>query len=185
MMVQERRQAMKGLGKLFMISILSIGLTAAIPVMAQMGRVTKPGMPGIMHPGEGMMGHKMGTKMMGHPGKHGPGHLFGPHWKKTLTDEQKMQADRMHLALKKEIRVLEARLNVEKTELSNLVVQDSPDTKAIHRKIDGVIELKREIMQKKYNHIIEMRGMLTKEQRVSFDMGVLKKDKHGKGHGRQ
>lgn len=66
--------------------------------------------------------------------------------------------------------------------MNNLVVKDNPDTKAIHRKIDEVLELKRKVMRTKYDHMIEMRNMLTQDQRISFDMGLLERTGHSKGH---
>ena len=68
-------------------------------------------------------------------------------------------------------------------ELAILVTQDSPDQNAIDKKIDEILELKREKMRKKYALKVDMRSILTPEQRVSFDMHLLKKAQHGKGHG--
>jgi len=99
----------------------------------------------------------------------------GPEWKDTLTEEQRSKADMMHLELEKSLSLLEAGLMVRKAELANLLVAEKPDTKAVTRKIGEIVEIKREMMEKKYGHMMEMRGILTPEQRVSFDMGVLKK----------
>lgn len=95
-----------------------------------------------------------------------------PRWKQTLTEEQKMKADKMHLELKKAMSILEAKMNLKEAELNNLVTQDNADTKAIHRAIDEVMELKKEMMIKKYDHMVEMRSILTPDQRVSFDLGL-------------
>lgn len=122
------------------------------------------------------MGHEHNKKM----GKAGTteqheGPAMGmdiPRWKQTLTEEQKMKADKMHLELKKAMSLLEAKMNLKEVELNNLVPQDSADTKAIHRAIDEIMELKKEMMIKKYDHTVEMRSILTPDQRVSFDLGL-------------
>jgi Spy/CpxP family protein refolding chaperone len=154
----------------FFVVVSILVLAVAVPASAQMGKMMERGKSGMKHPG--MMGHGMG-------------HPFGSHWKETLTDEQKMQADQMHLALKKAISVPNAQLNVKKAELNKLMVHESPDIKTIHRKIDEILELKRKIMRKKYEHMVEMRGMLTPEQRVSFDMKLVEMAGHKKGRGQQ
>lgn len=125
-----------------------------------------------------MMGGGMGQGMRG-----GMGHVFGDHWKSALTGEQKLAIDRMHRDLKKELSVLEARIRLEKVELAALLTEDEPDRKAIDEKIEKIAELKKEEMRKKYNHKLEMRAALTPEQRVSFDMDLMRKAGRGKGYG--
>lgn len=93
-------------------------------------------------------------------------------WKQTLTEDQKMKADKMHLELKKAMSVLDAKVKLKEAELNTMVTKDKPDTNAIHGKIGEIAELKKEMMTKKYDHILEMRSMLTPEQRVSFDLGI-------------
>lgn len=93
-------------------------------------------------------------------------------WKQTLTEDQKMKADKMHLELKKAMEVLTAKVKLKEAELNAMVTKDKPDTNAIHGKINEIAELKKEMMTKKYDHILEMRAMLTPEQRVSFDLGI-------------
>ncbi len=169
---------MKELRNFFMIMALVLGLVITLPASAEKSKKTEHGKSGMGHH---EMKYSKGSKM-GHRGGHGAKHIFGPLWRKTLTDNQKKQADRMHLEMKKLLSVLDARLKLKKVELNNLVIKDDPDTKAIHRKIDEILELKRKIMRTKYNHMVEMRGMLTPEQRVSFDMGLLSRGGTSKGH---
>lgn len=171
---------MKGFDNIFIVCVLIAGLTYSIPAAAEM---SKHGEHGKSSTGHQRMKHGKGSKMEQHHGRRA-GHLFGSHWKDTLTDQQKKKADRMHVALKKSISVVEAMLKVKRTELSNLVVQDNPDTKAIHSKIDEILKSIKKVMRNKYDHMVEMRDMLTSEQRVSFDMGLLKKAGKSRGHGR-
>lgn len=95
-----------------------------------------------------------------------------PSWKETLTDEQKMKADKMHLELKKAMSILEAKANLKEAELNDLITQDNPDTNAIQSNISDIMEIKKEMMIKKYDHMVEMRSILTPEQRLSFDLGL-------------
>ncbi|GJL56465.1 MAG: hypothetical protein NPIRA02_35970 [Nitrospirales bacterium] len=64
-----------------------------------------------------------------------------------------------------------------------LVTQDNADQGAINKKIDEVLKLKKEYMQKNIHLKLPCAAFLTPEQRVTFDMQILKKVVHGKGHG--
>lgn len=113
-----------------------------------------------------------------------------PAWKESLTEEQQMKADKMHLELKRAMGILEAKADLKEAELNGLITQDDPDTKAIEGAISGIMEIKKETMLKKYEHILEMRSILTPEQRLSFDLGHVggmggmggKGGKHQGGH---
>lgn len=154
---------MRGIIRMSMI-ILMAGATFA---SAQMG--------GMEH-GSDMKMEKM--EGMEHNEGHGKEAL---RWKQTLTEDQKMKADKMHLELKKAVSVLEAKVKLKEAELNTMVTKDKPDTSAIHGKISEIAELKKEMMTKKYDHIVEMRSILTPEQRVSFDLG-LSGLMHHEGH---
>jgi zinc resistance-associated protein len=105
-------------------------------------------------------------------------------WKETLTDSQKTQLEKLHLAMKKDTSVLRAELGVKKAELKALALKDNPDTQAISRKTDEIMGIKKELMQKRIGHLIEVRKVLTPEQRVSFDSAVMSgREGHGHRHG--
>ena len=111
-------------------------------------------------------------------------HQSGSHWRTTLTDDQKRIIDEMHFALRKDRNVVKAEMRLRETELNNLIVEDNVDMDAINRKIDEVVELKRAIMQKQFEHMAEIRAVLTPEQRVSFDRGIFWRGHcgHKRGH---
>jgi len=93
----------------------------------------------------------------------------------------------MHLELKRAMGILEAKANLKEAELNGLITQDDPDTKAIQSNISDIMEIKKEMMLKKYDHILDMRSILTPEQRLSFDLGHVsgmggKGGMHQKGH---
>ncbi|MCA9473739.1 MAG: periplasmic heavy metal sensor [Nitrospirales bacterium] len=106
-------------------------------------------------------------------------------WTETLTDDQKAKFAKMRLELKKAKSLLKAQIKVKKIELVTLVTEDNPDQSAIDQKINEILALKKQKMQKKYAFKIAIRSMLTPEQRVQFDMSLLKKAVHGKGQGYQ
>ena len=166
---------MNELRNFLMVSVLMFVMAVSLPATAEMSKKKDHSHSGSGH-------QKMSYGKSSKKG-HGGHHKSGPKWKQTLTDSQKKQADTMHLNLKKSMSVLKAQKKLKKVELINLVIKDDPDTNTIHDKINEIIDLKREIMRIKYDHMLEMRGMLTSEQRLSFDMEHLSQARKGKGHG--
>ena len=103
------------------------------------------------------------------------GHHFSPHWAKTLSDDQKMAIDRMHLDLNRELSVLKAQAELAQKELNAYTIRDNAKTSTINTMITKLLAVKKQIMEKRYAHLREMRNALTTEQRISYDMGVLKR----------
>lgn len=128
-------------------------------------------------------GHKSMSKH-GHGEGHKKGHggkksrTFSPHWTKTLSDEQKVSFDKMHLLVGQFEAVQRAKVKMLKKELRVLVAQKPSDKKAMYAKIDEIMEVKKAIMRNRFDHIVEMRGELTEQQRISYDMDLLKRKKH-------
>ena len=60
-------------------------------------------------------------------------------------------------------------------ELNTLTVSDDASLSDIHKKIDELMNAKREIMRKRYDHLVVMRRVLNTEQRVSYDEAVMKR----------
>jgi Spy/CpxP family protein refolding chaperone len=116
--------------------------------------------------------------MMGH---HGSSH----HWKATLSDEQIKEINKLKLDYKKKKYPVKAKLKQAKVELALLMTADSPKQKDIDKKIDQILKLKGEKMRLKTGFKISMRKVLNDEQRVMFDMHLLKKAYHGKKHKRR
>jgi len=122
---------------------------------------------GMKHGGAVKAGHK--KKKMGG--------TFSPHWVKTLTDEQKISFDKMHLLVGQFEAVQRAKIKVLEAELNVMAAKDANNKSAIYKKIDEIIDVKKSIMRNRFDHIVEMRAELTDQQRISYDMGLLKRGK--------
>jgi len=157
-----------------MFYLLTVGNVCAEPAGYGAGHGMKH------HGGQGM--RHGGSK---HGGGHGP-HIFGTPWKDSLTKEQAMQIDKLHLKLQKEGSVIKAKMKVAKMEMAILLVEDKPNQSKIDKKVKEILELKSKKMKLRNAHVIDMRKVLTAEQRVSFDIKVLSKakSKHKGGHKR-
>ena len=116
----------------------------------------------------------------GHHCKH---HGGAGSWKASLSDKQSKQLDRFHLDYKKKKYPIKSKLKAAKVDLALLMTSDSPKQQDIEKKIDQILKLKGEKLRIKAAHKIEVRKMLTEEQRVQFDMHVLKKAFKGKKKG--
>lgn len=127
-------------------------------------------------PGHGMTAAHGGRAMM-HGAGHGKGHLFGPHWRETLSDDQKAEIDWMHLRLRQEQYLVDAGIALKKAEINRLIVSEDVDQEKLRAKIDELLELERKRLVNRYQHMIEMRQVLTPQQRVSFDLGILARDR--------
>ena len=155
---------MRHQASLLLVAIMAITLT--LPAVA------------AEHGGHGM--HQM------HGSGHGQGH--GRHhgddgWKSTLTAEQSAQIDKLKLEYKKQAYPIKAKIKHAKVELALLISSDSPNQKDIDKKIEEIAKLKAEKMRVKSTHKIKVRKVLNDEQRVQFDLKLLKKaysDKKGK-----
>jgi Spy/CpxP family protein refolding chaperone len=86
-----------------------------------------------------------------------------------LTEEQQAQIEKSKLNLDKEILPLSADLNVKQAELDKLLLADKPDKKAVYKKIDEIEAVKTQIKKMKVGHKLEVRALLTPDQRVAFD----------------
>jgi len=113
---------------------------------------------------------------------HGKGDHDGD-WKQSLSDEQRTKLDKLRLDYFKKKYPLKAQKTALKTELALLLAQDSPNMGNINKKIDELVGLKRQMLQLRAEHKIEVRKLLNAEQRVQFDTKLLKKAYYGKRHG--
>lgn len=121
-------------------------------------------------------------------GMHGKQHAMhhgGGGWKANLTEKQTKQIAKLKLDYKKQVYPIKTKIKQAKVELAMLISTDKPKKKLINKKIDEIVKLKAEKMRFKATHKIEVRKVLNTEQRVLFDMKMLKKAYHDKKGRRQ
>lgn len=107
----------------------------------------------------------------------------GGGWKATLSEKQQIQVSTLKLDYKKKKYPLKIKIKQLKVELALLMATDKPNQKAINNKIDQIVKLKAQKMRLRANHKIAVRKVLNEQQRVRFDMKILKKAYHGKKRG--
>jgi Spy/CpxP family protein refolding chaperone len=122
-----------------------------------------------------------------HGGHHGPGGkhghhgrkgLYAEHWESSLTSEQHAELDKLKLTYARTKAPLKAKARALKIELALLATAEDASGEAVDKKVDELLGVKRQIMRNKYRYIYAKRQVLTPEQRVSYDMEVLKSAKH-------
>lgn len=143
---------------LLVTALTGASMAIAIPVMA------------AEHGKQGM--HRMHDK--------GCGMHRGSSWKSTLTAQQMKQVSKLKLSYKKKVYPIKTKIKQAKVELALLMTADKPSQKNIDKKIDEILKLKGKKMHQKAKHKIEVRKVLNEDQRVQFDMKILKKAYHGK-----
>lgn len=104
------------------------------------------------------------------------GHAM-PAWAKTLTKEQKKQVDEMHHELDAKQKVLKEEETLKQQQLNALTVMENADQAKINQAIDELMQVKNKILRNRYQHLVEMRVILTKEQKISYDEAIMKRDK--------
>jgi len=98
-----------------------------------------------------------------------------PAWTKTLTEAQRKQIEHQHHELDDAQAPYKEKEAQTLAELNAMTVREDADLAAIRAKIDELMEAKTQIMRLRYEHLVEMRSVLTDEQKVGYDQGVLKR----------
>ncbi len=86
-----------------------------------------------------------------------------------LTEEQKQKIEELRASFLKEVQPLRSQLRSERFALLSLLAADKPDQKAINAKIDALAKLRADIQKKEVAHRLQVRGLLTEEQKAAFD----------------
>ena len=105
-------------------------------------------------------------------------------WRETLTDDQRAKLAKLKLDHMKVQAPVKAKIKTIKVDLALLVTADKPDMAAINKKTDELTRLKNSKLKEKYKYIAAKRKLLTDEQRVLFDMKLIKKAMKGKYKGK-
>ena len=154
------------LKKLFrMCSVLMLSSIVAVPGIgrAEMG----------MGQGDGMHAMMRSDADTGHHGSMRLDDSTGRDWKSTLTEEQRAEIDWITLKAFQRQQLLRAQMDVREAELDQLIVGEDVVQDQWQAKLDELLQLKREYLANRYQRLIEVRQVLTPQQRVSFDLSVL------------
>ena len=104
----------------------------------------------------------------------------GHSWKDTLTRDQRQQVGKLKLDYRKVALPIKARIRQARIELAMLSTVDQPDHTKIDNKIGEILKLKGENIRAKVKLRTQIRNILNEEQRIKFDLHVLKKASQGK-----
>lgn len=97
-------------------------------------------------------------------------------WAASIPDaavDQKTAIDHMHHKLHDEQAAYKAAEAQALTELNEMTVQEGVKAEDINAKIDVLMAAKTQILYLRYAHLVEMRTILSDEQKVGYDKGVL------------
>lgn len=161
--------AIMKLSNTIITSLLVLLIGFAVTPLSMAKPDSREGQPDMHHQDHHMKYHRQGK-----------GRMHWERWRHTLSDKQRATIYKLKLEYVKKKSALKAHIKVTKVELALLVTKNNPGATEINKKIDQFIKLKKKILRNKYVHVIAVRKILTPEQRVSFDLGVMKKAHHGK-----
>jgi hypothetical protein len=88
---------------------------------------------------------------------------------------QKEAIDLMHHKLHDDQAPYKAKEAQALKELNEMTIREDVRIEDIYAKIDELMDAKKQILRLRYDHLIEMRTILTDEQKVGYDKAVLKR----------
>ena len=86
---------------------------------------------------------------------------------------QKEAIDLMHHKLHDDQALFKAAEAKALKELNEMTIREDVKIEELDAKIDELMAAKTQIMRLRYGHLVEMRAILTDEQKVGYDKGVL------------
>ena len=86
---------------------------------------------------------------------------------------QKEAIDHMHHKLHDDQASYKAAEAQALTELNEMTVREDVKIEDVNAKIDELMAARTQILRLRYGHLVEMRVILTDEQKVGYDKGVL------------
>ena len=103
-----------------------------------------------------------------------------------LSDTQKTEIEKLKVAHMKNMQNLQNQIGEKEAKLKTLETSDNPDMKAINGLVEEIGSIKTDILKERVNHRLNVRKLLTEEQKVYFDAHYMKRDgcmKKGDGYG--
>ena len=86
---------------------------------------------------------------------------------------QKEAIDHMHHKLHDDQAPFKAKEAQALKELNEMTIREDVKIEDVNAKIDELMAAKNQIMRLRYDHLVEMRTILTDDQKVGYDKGVL------------
>ena len=90
---------------------------------------------------------------------------------------QKKAIDQMHHKLHDDQASFKAKEKQALKELNEMTIREDVKLEDVNAKIDELMAAKTQIMRLRYGHLVEMRAILTDEQKPGYDKGVLSRSK--------
>lgn len=154
------------------VSLIFAGLVSARGPEHAIGQGMGHGMGKGMEHGMGKgMGHGMGKGML---------QCRGP----VFTEEQREQIKKISDGFEDERVELQNRARVLHMELCDSISEDEPDFRAIESRIEDAAEVRVAMMKMRLHQHVEIRKILTPDQRVLFDRGLRARMGSMRGEGR-
>jgi Spy/CpxP family protein refolding chaperone len=86
---------------------------------------------------------------------------------------QKEAIDHMHHKLHDEQAPFKEKEAQALRQLNEMTIREDVSSEAIKAKIDELMEAKTHIMRLRYDHLVEMRTILTDDQKIGYDKAIL------------
>lgn len=86
-----------------------------------------------------------------------------------LTEEQQEQINNIRTNYLKDIQPLKNEMKINEARLDALITEDKPDMNKINKLIDDNGKIQTELRKKQVAHQLQIRNLLTEEQKVIFD----------------
>lgn len=90
---------------------------------------------------------------------------------------QKESIDRMHHKLHDDLAPFKVEEAQALKELNEMTIREDVRIEDVNAIIDTLMEAKKQIMRLRYDHLIEMRTVLTDDQKLDYDKAVLNRSK--------
>lgn len=90
-------------------------------------------------------------------------------WMETLTEEQREKMKEIRLSAQENVLALENQIRERKSRLNTLSTGETIDAKAAHSTIEEISNLESDLQKLRWNSRMEIRKLLTNEQKVLFD----------------
>jgi Spy/CpxP family protein refolding chaperone len=87
----------------------------------------------------------------------------------NLSEKQETQAKEFHSQMKEKITPIQLDVKEKEIQLQKLMIADEIDESAVFAKVDEISALKAEIQKARLLSKIQIRSILTKDQRIKFD----------------